>query len=279
MKHKKINDKACVYFHQGWTDIIMCLGLINYYNSIYKEIVVIIRSDASGIVDYYIKNLVGVSILYIPTDNGRFYGQINTAYQGEEVTLHDNTILIPSTYDICFHGEHDKYRRDIYKDYWSRTDIVKQQTVHFSEAFYEYYDIDFNNRIDKFELTRNNELEQSLYHDFTAKHGKNYVLYHDDNNNSVRGNHHVDTKIDFEYVPEHTYVNLNLLSDKILDYVLILQNAKEVHFVDSIWGCAYYQLDAKCNIFDGKEVRVYCKRGHDNMFLYPKTLKNWKLMK
>jgi len=274
--HRK--NKACVYFHQGWTDIIMCLGLINYYSSLYDKISVIVRSDARNIVDFYIRGLNNVSIVYIDTDSGRYYGNIHPDASVNSVTVKHDTILLPIDYDICFHGEHDKYRQDIYRMYWSRADIAKIPTKHFSEAFYEYYDIDFNTRISSFKIIRDVEAEDKLYQEFIAKHGTDYVIYHDDQNNSVSGSHHINTCINFKYkLPGHAYVNTNRQSNVIFDYIKIIQNAKEIHFVDSIWGCAYYQLDAKYNILNGAPVIVYCDRGHENLFKFPVQLNNWTL--
>ena len=38
--------KILLKFHQGWTDIILCLGLIYYYSKISNKLVVIMRNDA-----------------------------------------------------------------------------------------------------------------------------------------------------------------------------------------------------------------------------------------
>ena len=58
----------------------------------------------------------------------------------------------------------------------------------------------------------------------------------------------------------------------------MFQNAQEIHLIDSVWACLFYQLDAKYNILNKKPVNVYCMRGHAEMFLQPITLTNWNII-
>jgi len=280
MKIQMKNNKGCVYFHQGWTDIIMCMSLINYYKSRYETIYVLIRSDAKELIDYYVSGLENVFIVYLDTDNGRFYGGFNTFSDGNEVTYLNNIVNIPKDFDLLFHAEHDKYRKDEFKYYWYRPENQKKPAKHFSEMFYIFYDIDFQTRIDYFMVNRNLPLEDITYQRFIEKHGKDYVLYHDDENNHEHGSLHVSTKINFDTILEnHTYVNLNKQSRVFFDFIKVIENAKEIHLVDSVWACLLYQLDAKYGIFKNKEINLYCKRGHENLFLYPARLENWKIIK
>jgi len=274
-----MNKKACVYFHQGWTDIILCFSLINYYKKKYDEIYVLIRSDAKNLVDFYIRNMKNVKIIYMDTDNGRYYGNIETNSKNDTVEYFGSLITVPENFDIMFHAEHDKWRKDNYKNYWYQPDFNKKAASHFSEMFYIFYDIDFITRVIDFSLDRDLELEDKTYKDFSEKYGTEYVIYHDDNNNHIHGTHHVSTEIQFENKLEnHSYVNLNKLSSVFFDYIKVIQNAKEIHLVDSIWAAICYQLDAKYGLFSNKVINVYCKRDHQNMFLHPVKLENWKLI-
>ena len=54
-----------LYFHQGWTDIINCLALINYYCKLYDKNYLIIREDAKQMIDFYTKDLKNLEIYYI----------------------------------------------------------------------------------------------------------------------------------------------------------------------------------------------------------------------
>lgn len=267
--------KVCVFFHQGWTDIIMCLPLINYYLSKYNEVTVLIRSDAKELINFYINGLVGVNVIYINTDNGRFHGNVLQSNH-TLITYENNILLIPYDYDIMFHAEFDKFRNDRYKFRWYSP---HPQNMHFSEMFYVLYGIDFKERINSFSLKRDFILEKIQYNEFIKTNGTEYILYHDDIENNKHGPYHVPTKIDFDKIESnYTYVNLNKSSQLFFDYIKIIQNAKEIHLIDSVWGCLLYQLDAKYNILNGKEVNLYCKRGHHGLFLKPITLDNWKII-
>ena len=35
----------------------------------------------------------------------------------------------------------------------------------------------------------------------------------------------------------------------VFDYIKIIENAQEIHLLDSVWGTLIYQLDAKYNLF------------------------------
>lgn len=273
--------KGCVYFHLGWTDIIICMGLLNYYSRLYDNIAVLMRSDAKKLVDFYVRNKPNIEVIYMDTDNGRYYGGFNFNANTEKVTYENNTVNVPESYEILFHGAHDIFRNDQYKGYDStQPDFFKKPITHFSQLFYTFYDIDYSNRIDFFDVERDILLEEKTYNDFIERiQNKKYVIYHDDQNNHVHGSHHIDTKINFSNInPEYTYFNLNKTTNTFFDYIKILQNAEEIHLIDSIWGCLFYQLDAKYNILNNKTVNLYAMRGHANLFLQPVKLPNWNII-
>ena len=59
-----MNKKGILYFHQGWTDIINCLALINYYCNLYEYIYLIIRDDSKELINFYKKNINNLQIFY-----------------------------------------------------------------------------------------------------------------------------------------------------------------------------------------------------------------------
>jgi hypothetical protein len=255
------------------------MGLISYYKTLYSSINVLIRSDAKDLTEFYIRNLDNVQATYIDTDSGRYYGQIITNCNSTGVSYENGVVRIPTDHDIMFHAEHDKYREDTYKGIWDQP-YRHPSTRHFSEMFYVFYNIDFLTRITHFTVERDLLLEEEVYTKFIETNGSDYVVYHDDENNSQYGEHHVSTKLDFDRSnKQYSYVNLNRASNIFFDYIKVFQNAKQIHLVDSIWGCLLYQLDARYGILQGKQVNLYCKRGHENLFKHPINLLNWNLIK
>jgi hypothetical protein len=273
--------KGCVYFHQGWTDLIICLPLIDYYLKTYEELYVILRSDAKEFTDYYLKEKQNVKPIYIKTDNGRYYGNIlkeNILEPQYRQNGDGGVILIPTEYDLLFHAEHDRFRTDKYNHYWYKNNPDNKLSRHFSESFYTFYDIEYKERILNFNLNRDYVMENDVYNEFIKDNGNDYVLYHDDESNHLHGSLHVSTKINFESVIDgFTYVNLNKKSQKFFDFIKVLENAKEIHLVDSIWAGICYSLDAKYGLFKDTNVFLYDKRGHRFMFENPFKLDNWQI--
>ena len=266
---------GCVFFHQGWTDIIVCLPLINYYSEIYDKIYILMRDGSKNLIDFYIKNFNNVFVIYFNFNivyNPEF--NIDTNFNNNYILVDNNIIRIPENYDILFHYHFDIYRKDKYKNI---NKIKNIQVSSFQEAFYKYYDIDFSTRINKFEFTRNLELENSVYENFINQYSNKYILYHDDENNTRNGNFYVNTKINFDIKKsDFNYVNLNLKSNTFFDYIKVLINSAEMHLIDSVWGALIFQLDAKYGLFGHIPIYLYPLRNHHNIFNNSK-LNNWTI--
>jgi len=57
--------------------------------------------------------------------------------------------------------------------------------------------------------------------------------------------------------------------------ITVLENALEIHLLDSVWGAFIYQLDAKYKLFKNKKIILYADRGYKPMFTRPIQLDNW----
>jgi hypothetical protein len=244
-----LNKVGILYFHQGWTDIFNCLSLIDYYYQYdYDKIYLLIRNDAKAFIDYYIENKKDKIIpLYVDKYN------LDNYNFGRDI---DN---IKSNKIILFHGGHDSIRTDKYKNNYVKIPYF------FVESFYSCYDIEYMNRVKCFNVARDLELENITYNNFIQKYGDKYILHHEIND--------IEKKYDVEYVVE--YVNLNGISDIFFDYIKVLENAIEIHLLDSVWGALVYLLDAKYKLFSNKKIYIYCRRNYIEMFIKPVKLENW----
>jgi hypothetical protein len=218
--------------------------------------------------------------VFVKTDNGislfqfhkpdfiKEYDHITARFvPNEKLYMEDN--------DILFHGQYDIMRKDKYK--FASRGASPGGYDFFVECFYEMYGIDYENRISCFEITRDKEAEERVYAEFIEENGSDYVVYHDMAQGSLRGDTR-DTRIEFSQKLEgYNYVNLHRRSNVFFDYIKVVQNSKEAHFVDSIWAAICYQLDAKYSLFKDVKINVYCKRGHNKMFYTPKKLENWNV--
>ena len=241
-----MNKKGILYFHQGWTDIINSLALINYYCNLHDKIYLIIRDDAKELINFYTKDIINIEILYEEKKN------INENGIQHVINKYNNIDL--QNYDFLAIGGHDNIRKDIYNSKFRFIDGC------FVKGFYQSYDIPYITRINNFEFNRNHELEENTYNNFININGTEYILYHE-----IIENYDTSKKI----------VNLNGISNIFFDYIKVLENATEIHLLDSVWGAFIYHLDAKYKLFYNKRIIVYAKRGYRKMFEEPVKLENW----
>ena len=242
-----MTKEGILYFHQGWTDIINCLALINYYCNLYDKIYLIMREDAKQMIDFYIKDLKNLEIYYIVKnilDNQNINEYLKNNYKNLDI----------QDIDFLGIGCHDHLRNDKYKN------ANKKTCGFFVNKFYTSYEIPYITRINYFTFNKDIKLEENKYKEFINKYGKEYILYHE-----VIENYDKNKKI----------VNLNDISNTFFDMIKILENSVEIHLLDSIWGAFIYQLDAKYQLFQNKKIILYAKRDYQTMFLSPVKLDNW----
>ena len=243
--------KGCVYFHQGWTDIINCLPIVNYYTNKYEKILLIIREDAKDIIDFYTKNIGNIKIIY------------------RNKSLLDNNIgevlkEIPKDYEYLFHGYLDFLRKDIYQNSFNRN-------IFYAEGFYNFYGIPFNKKIDLFNFERDFNIENKEYLYFINTYGTNYTLYH------------INDEISIFNKEDDTYIDINGLSNNMFSFLKILENAKEIHLMDSIWASFCYLIDSKFKLFNNIKIYLYpfnersggLIEDKNQSELIPINLRNW----
>ena len=240
-----------LYFHQGWTDIINCLGLINYYSEKYNKIYLIIRKDSKELIDFYTNNINNLQILYEEKKN--------IDENGIQFVINKYNTMDLENYDFLAIGGHDNIRKDNFKSNFRFIDNC------FVKGFYESYDIPYIERINSFNIVRNYQLEEEIYNKFVEINGNEYILYHE-----VIEKYDITKKI----------VNLNQISNIYFDYIKVLENALEIHLLDSSWGALCYLLDAKYKLFQNRNIPIYLysKRGYTQMFLEPVKLDNWNII-
>lgn len=240
--------EGILYFHQGCTDIINCLSLINYHCNIYNKIYLIMRNDAKELIDLYTKNIYNIKILYEEKKN--------IDKNGIQFVINKYNNINFQNCDFLGIGNHDNIRKDNYN---SKFRCINNC---FVKGFYESYDIPYITRINYFNFDRDLELENIKYNEFINKYGENYILYHEVIEETITTN--------------NLCVNLNGQSDIFFDYIKILENAIEFHLLDSVWGAFIYMLDCKYKLFHNKKIYLYVKRsGHRKMFEEPIKLDHW----
>jgi len=242
-----------ILFHQGWTDIINCLPLVNIFSKEFEKINLIVREDSKPIIDYYLSQFSNVK--------GCYYDKFELDNRlGEIVQKYNET-------EILFFGIHDEFRKNKYINLF----LNSKPDEFFVKKFYTVYDIEYSNRVTSFELKRDFNLEEKLYNNFISEHGNDYVLYHDDVERNI-----ILDKTNFN--SNYKWVDLDKTTYTFFDYVKILENSKEIHLIDSVWAAIIYLLDSKYGLFKHIPIRVNCLRGYKPMFLEPIKLDNWEVI-
>ena len=215
---------ALLYFHQAWEDILFCLPLINYHASRYTFLYVLARQDAWNLLQFYIRGLKNVSIIYAPLSELNVHGVKLAKLPGATQLLHGQ---FDGGRMQQFSADHPKLRID--------------------QLFYEAYDLPSRQRIDSFSFYRDPVTEEVAYiqHVHTSEP---YICIHDE-------------PLDNKFVCEggESFVDLSsITSNMFFDAIRILQHAKEIHLVDSIWAIACFMMDAKYGLFHQIPIHVYC---------------------
>lgn len=237
-----------LYTHQGWTDIVNCLALINYNAERYKRVYILVREDAKWLILFYIRGLRNVIPIFRPKHD------LDFKHWSASV---DPAIGSPA---LEFIGHHDKHRQDPFVGAFSRTPEP------FERGFYEAYGIPYSIRISKFKLNRAPEDEAKRF----AQYAKTepYICVHGNREAGLIPPVSTDLPI----------VDLHESSPAFFDMLKVLMHAKEIHLIDSVWAAICYHIDASEGLLSHVPISVYCYRGYSRMFTEPMRLPNWTIV-
>jgi len=255
-----MSENALLYFHQGWTDIMNCLPMINIFSKKYRILFVLIRKDAWPLMQYYIRGLKNVFPIYSPHLDLNMLG----------IKVVDVQHLKITKFELMGQLDGSRPLNDPHRNAYQRFERKQLENgrmdVTFERIFYEAYGIPYLDRVDKFFIYRDPDLEETVYNRVVKQ--KPYICVH---NNPA---------LNLMVCPDTTLprIELNKASDIFFDYIRVLQHAEEIHLIDSVWGGICYLLDAKFGLFHGKPIYMYCFRDFHRMFTQPVTLSNWTMI-
>jgi hypothetical protein len=259
-------DKICketglLIYHQGWTDIINCFALCQYYSRLYKKFYVFIRDDSSELHQFYSRTLPNLEYICMPLADNDVH--ITQAIQ----MMRNQPVPFVKEEDIHIIGVDDKNRTDSYKNAFCKP----LEGVDFWKKFYVAYDIPYSVRVNYFEIKRDLEAEKRLYARVVKK--TPYILSHIIERTGLRI--HKDYEQKFR---EAECYELHNLSSSMFDAIELLSKAQEMVLIDSLWASVCYHLDVKYRLFRHIPITVICLRGYKQMFTEPVELANWKFV-
>lgn len=230
-----MNKDGILAFHLGWTDIVNCLALINFHNKNVDRLYVLMRDDAKDFVSFYVRNLKNVICLY--ESKSLLDGLNNSPKMLQEYLdiLHMKEHL--NNLQLYFHGSWDRYRLDGFKHKF----VSYRPDCHYVQDFYEAYGVPYIEKINSFRLDRDLDIEENEYKLFVEAHGFDYVLKHDSVEMPISVNG----------------INVATINKNPFTFIKVVQNAKEVHVIDSFWASAFYEVDARHKLFSNKTINIY----------------------
>jgi hypothetical protein len=136
----------------------------------------------------------------------------------------------------------------------------------FEEQFYLQAGIEFNKKWNSFKIGRNNQKEKILQEKIIKN--KEYLFVHDDFQRNM--------KISSHFLQEKEIIKANeTYSDNILDFCSIIEEAKEIHVIDS---CFMFLIDCLNYTNESQKLFVHRYSRHNDNWLLPKLKKNWLII-
>ena len=226
------NKKATILPHQGWADFYSSNGLINYYSKIYEDLTILV-SDASRkeMIEQMFSQTPRISCIIAPTYIGR-KTSLDTCIichtnHGDKICPRVGTTPCRFVdYSLFSNNEYDNIKLGCFKNFekWS---LIRDRSNSFSHAFYEFELVDIRNRIDSFNISSVPQVQKP--------DGRYKVIHYDRERGIV--------------IPEEILlkdrlqqIQLNNTSKIMIDQIEILENAEELHFIDSNYSVMIYFL-------------------------------------
>jgi hypothetical protein len=246
-----MRENSLVMFHQGWTDIILCIGLIFYNLDNYKNVVLVIREDSRDMIQFIFRNIQNIDLQFIQKKFLDLY-------------LHDNEL-------IKEYAKKKDYDINLYGGAVNPTNKPTTGRGGDKYYFYKHYNINEQLSINNFRIERDYKLEEIRYNNLVNKIGLNYNIIFEDNIRKLSIN---KSKIINKNLPTFNLCN----SSKIcFDLIKIIENAKEIHILSTFWSLIIYNLQKKYNLFNRNNIYFH-ESARPNYYNYLYENNNWIIL-
>lgn len=226
-----------IYHHLGLGDHFICNGLV-------REIVKS-KPDDQFVLLCKDRNYVTVSAMYKDLDS--LYVQ---SLPTEKADLIAKDLVSEKDYKIG----HEKLIH-----------YMRKNSCFFDEAFYLQMNVPFEKRWESFKISRDPIQEDILFQVFGVHKDENYAFIHDD---PVRG-----FMISEKYIGNIKTVHPVLgITNNMLHYAKIIENASSIHCIDSSFRCFLETLPLKATELT---FHIYAR---DTATLLPRSKLNWTIL-
>jgi hypothetical protein len=206
--------KVFILPHMGLGDTMVLAGLVRYLAASNTHIIYPVKSRYLEATKQLFRGLDTVSLMPVEDDS-----QVSPAFGADGSVLHH---YLREGYTLLPFGLH------------TGMGMTAWSALHpdFSHRFYIQAGLDHDISYSHFVLWRDPERERCLYDTVVARYGPDYIFLHEDR---ARGYPIDRSKIPPD-IPLFSAHDLEVFSDNIFDYCLVMERARELHFMDSCFG-------------------------------------------
>ena len=240
--------KCTIIGHNGFTDFFSQYALYKEKISKYDDIIIFVNEESKIPIVKSLFPEKHISV-QIPIINNNYDG-VNTCinchtYGAPHQCPRDGSIC--KYIDYSSYKEYDNIRLNGFDNY-GKWEVFKNDKS-FLDCFYQYYNLDLIESFMKHKFIIDAEKCKQFYDSQLIN--SDYVVVHDTENGDIHSSLNVN---------DMRVICLNKLSTCITDTVHLLQGAKELHVIDSVYGFFILFLQIQYNLFDNKKIFLYSRR-------------------
>jgi len=249
-KIKSKNKTIFIIPHLEIGDNIIINGMIRYYLTDYR-VVLVCKDMFKKQIEYMYEDILknNLNKLFIYNIRG---GTMENKNIYNELPIDDNIKIYMKSNNI------ELIVFNLYKVYYSMIPIYNEN---YPSLFYTQLNLDKTIQYTKFKIPRNYDKEDILYQKLINIVGKNYIIVWEDIKRKLIINKKYITKkipifkLGFNSINEIEELN-NLRDDNIFNYIKILNNAIQIHTIDSSLLILIDILQIKGDIYN----HIYVKK-------------------
>jgi len=238
--------KCTIVGHNGWTDYISQYSLRRHFIEGFDQCILFIDSQ-----DKY----TFVRSLYPEKHIDIQVPKTTPIYDGIHSCICCHTLgspqFCPRSKQSCKFIDYNQYTDYTHIKLNAFDNYLKWQEFFANKSFltsmYAYYNLDPIETIQKYKLPLDTESNEAFFESFYLP--KDYIAIHD---NKATGLYiHLKTP--------YLHVQMDGISQSITDTLLILQKAKEIHCIDSVYLFLIIMYNIQYGLFKNKPVFVYLR--------------------
>lgn len=231
------NIDAVLMLHWGWTDLLQHVGMVRYYKTLYKSVSLICLPHQREFLEALYPDF---ELIFVPCpDRGEIDLVTRRLFDEDYLFLVDGHQCSDGFIRSCFRQnlvprtEIQKLNCEaLKKSAWNNISTIKDRDANhptFDErvGFYTLSGLDHSIAFKYFDIIRDPESEEIKYNQLVSE--KEYSLVH-----------YVDG-MDLSHA-NYPIIQINDRSTKIVDMIKVMENAKEIHIYDSLYGVLSYFL-------------------------------------